>query len=125
MVYIKSTHTGAHTAGPAPELNGLSRAGFYQPGGCPAKSFLVDIYRGGSFIVLKDFFDIDTETAGYAERKIQARDIFALLDSEDRLPGNTNGLCQVLLRQIVHGPEYLDLILHRCPIPRISGHNKS
>src|SRR5512147_2822383 len=74
-----------------------------------------------TLIVLEYFLDIHAEVPGNPEGEFETGYILPLLDRQDRLAGDPDHLRQVLLRHVVHGAEHLDLILHRSPIPRISG----
>ena len=77
--------------GYAPEGKTI-RAGFQvQDPGKGERS--IDVNTHVRVIVLEDLFDVDTETAGYAEREVQARDVFTFFDGENCLTGDANGLC--------------------------------
>jgi hypothetical protein len=51
--------------------------------------------------------------------------IFPLLDGKDGLAGDPQLVGKSLLREVVHRTKDLDIILHLCPIPRISARNRS
>jgi len=99
-------------------------------GKCPAGQLgcnhpLIDPDRPHFILVGKYLFDIYFKVPGDPERKIERRDILPFFYCKDRLSGYTNCPGKILLREIVHSPVYLDLILHRSPIPRISLRNRT
>jgi len=91
----------------------------------PGSERSIDSDRPDFLFVLEDILDSDLEITGDPESEIQRWDVLLLLDRKDGLAGDPDRLCQILLREVVHRAEHLDLILHRSPTPRISGRNRT
>ena len=77
----------------------------------------------GFIIVDEHLFYIYFEIPGNFKGQIKGRDIFSLFNRENGLPVYSYSMGKAVLCQIIHCPEYLDIILHPYPIPRISGRN--
>ena len=93
---------------------------------------LVAWNRGDLLLRFEDLLDAAMEGSRQRERKRQARIVFARLDRVDRLPRNSQPLCELCLRPIQLSPQDPQPILHRyrnvkmaVPTPHITAINGS